>query len=66
MEGWGEKRAQARLDTDFLELGLHRFFGSVAARSVCCDRPFCVLSAWIIAAASTLLYDGVDRNSRPQ
>src|SRR2546425_6261552 len=40
----GEKKAQARMDTDFLDWALADFSGSVAADELS-DGPFCLLSA---------------------
>src|SRR5215468_43468 len=44
--GWrlGEKKAQARMDTDFLDWALADFSGYVAADELY-DGPFCILSA---------------------
>src|SRR5947207_9870973 len=44
--GWrlGEKKAQARMDTDFLDWALADFSSSVAADELY-DGPFCILSA---------------------
>src|SRR2546429_1456840 len=47
----GEKKAQARMDTDFLDWAWADFSGSVAADEVY-DGPCCMLSAVEIIAAT--------------
>src|ERR671933_2150159 len=57
----GEKKAQARLDTDFLDWALADFSGYVAADELY-DGPFCVLSAVDNRCYKRLLYDVLDHD----
>src|SRR4030095_12149116 len=57
----GEKKAQARMDTDFLDWALADFSGSVAADELY-DAPFCILSAVDNRRYKRLLYDVLDHN----
>src|SRR2546429_7179502 len=61
--GWrlGEKKAQARLDTDFLDWALADFSGYVAADEVY-DGPFCILSVVDNRRYKRLLYDVLDHD----
>ena len=59
--GWGEKKAQARLDTDFLDWALADFSGYVAADELN-DGPFCILSAVDNRRYKRLLYDVLDHD----
>src|SRR6266851_8359201 len=61
--GWrlGEKKAQARLDTDFLDWALADFSGYVAADELY-DGPFCILSAVDNRCHKRLLYDVLDHD----
>src|SRR5499425_441000 len=52
----GEKKAQARMDTDFLDWALTDFSGYVAADELY-DGPFCLLSAVDNRRYKRLLYD---------
>src|SRR6476659_5178986 len=55
----GEKQAQARMDTDFLDWALADFSGYVAADELY-DGPFCMLSAVDNRRSKRLLYDVLD------
>src|SRR5499433_4109058 len=57
----GEKKAQARMDTDFLDWALTDFSGSVATDEVY-DGPFCILSAVDNRCYKRLLYDVLDHD----
>src|SRR6266481_156903 len=57
----GEKKAQARMDTDFLDWALADFSGYVAADEVY-DGPFCILSAGDNRRYKRLLYDIVEHD----
>src|SRR5438128_10188789 len=61
--GWrlGEKKAQARMDTDFLDWALADFSGYVAADEVD-DGPFCMLSAVDNRCYKRILYDILDHD----
>src|SRR5712692_6212098 len=61
--GWrrGEKKAQARMDTDFLDWALADFSGYVAADELY-DGPFCMLSAVDNRCYKRILYDVVDHD----
>src|SRR5215471_4124476 len=61
--GWrlGEKKAQARMDTDFLDWALTDFSGYVAADELY-DGPFCMLSAVDHRCYKRLLYDVLDHD----
>src|SRR5262250_2880694 len=61
--GWrlGEKKAQARMDTDFLDWALADFSGYVAADELY-DGPFCILSAVDNRRYKRLLSDVLDHN----
>src|SRR4030095_13101234 len=61
--GWrlGEKKAQARMDTDFLDWVLTDFSGYVAADELY-DGPFCILSAVDNRCYKRLLYDVLDHD----
>src|SRR5512132_4642173 len=61
--GWrlGEKKAQARMDTDFLDWALTDFSGYVAADELY-DGPFCILSAVDNRRYKRLLYDVLDHD----
>src|SRR6266700_2758331 len=61
--GWrlGEKKAQARMDTDFLDWALTDFSGYVAADELY-DGPFCMLSAVDNRCYKRLLYDVLDHD----
>src|SRR6266700_14361 len=61
--GWrlGEKKAQARMDTDFLDWALADFSGYVAADEVY-DGPCCILSAVDNRHYKRLLYDVLDHD----
>src|SRR6266516_2448236 len=61
--GWrlGEKKAQARLDTDFLDWALATFSGYVAADELY-DGPFCILSAVDNRCYKRILYDVLDHD----
>src|SRR5256885_11746252 len=54
----GGKKAQARMDTDFLDWALADFSGYVAADALY-DGPFCMLSAVDNRRDKRLLYDVV-------
>ena len=55
----GEKKAQARMDTDFLDWALADFSGYVAADELY-DGPFCILSAVDNRRYKRILYDVLD------
>src|SRR6266566_1830436 len=61
--GWrlGEKKAQARMDTDFLDWALTDFSGSVAADALY-DGPFGMLSAVDNRCYKRILYDVLDHD----
>src|SRR5499433_30991 len=61
--GWrlGEKKAQARMATDFLDWALADFSGYVAADELY-DGPFCILSAVDNRRYKRLLYDVLDHD----
>src|SRR5712691_10132397 len=61
--GWrlGEKKAQARMDTDFLDWALADFSGYVAADELY-DGPFCILSAVDNRCYKRILYDVLDHD----
>ena len=62
MQNWveaGGKKAQARMDTDFLDWALADFSGYVAADELY-DGPFCILSAVDNRRYKRLLYDVLD------
>src|SRR5438105_1460000 len=57
----GEKKAQGRMDTDFLDWALADFSGYVAADELY-DGPFCILSAVDNRRYKRLLYDVLDHD----
>src|SRR5437764_13906674 len=57
----GEKKAQARMDTDFLDWALADFSGYVAADELY-DGPFCILSAVDNRCYKSILYDVLDHD----
>src|SRR5438128_10057288 len=57
----GEKKAQVRMDTDFLDWALADFSGYVAADELY-DGPFCILSAVDNRRYKRLLYDVLDHD----
>src|SRR2546430_5169847 len=57
----GEKKAQARMDTDFLDWALADFSGYVAADEVY-DGPFCILSAVDNRCYKRILYEVLDHD----
>jgi len=57
----GEKKAQARLDTDFLDWALAAFSGSVAADELY-DGPCCMLSAVDNRCSKRILSDVLDHD----
>src|SRR5215467_603746 len=57
----GGKKAQARMDTDFLDWALTDFSGYVAADELY-DGPFCILSAVDNRCYKRLLYDVLDHD----
>src|SRR6058998_167183 len=61
--GWrlGEKKAQARMDTDFLDWALTDFSGYVAADELY-EGPFCILSAVDNRRYKRILYDVLDHD----
>src|SRR5712671_4637050 len=61
--GWrlGEKKAQARMDTDFLDWALADFSGYVSADELY-DGPFCMLSAVDNRRYKRHLYDVLDHD----
>src|SRR5712692_765100 len=61
--GWrrGEKKAPARMSTDFLDWALADFSGSVALDALY-DGPFCILSAVDNRCDKRLLYDVLDHD----
>jgi len=60
VEGRG-KKAQARMDTDFLDWALAEFLGYVAADELY-DGPFCILSAVDNRCYKRILYDVLDHD----
>src|SRR5262245_57004106 len=61
----GEKKAQARMDTEFLDWTLADFSGYVAADDLY-DGPFCILSAVDNRHYKRLLYDVLDHDPDPE
>src|SRR5713226_2902479 len=61
--GWrlGEKKAQARMGTDFLDWALAAFSGYVAADELY-DGPFCMLSAVDNRCYKRILYEVLDHD----
>src|SRR5215207_10483022 len=57
----GGKKAQARLDTDFLDWALADFSGYVAADELY-DGPFCILSAVDNRCYKRILYEVLDHD----
>src|SRR5215510_1477769 len=57
----GEKKAQARMDTDFLDWALAAFSGYVAGDELY-DGPFCLLSAVDNRCYKRLLYDVLEHD----
>src|SRR4030095_7298955 len=57
----GEKKAQARMDTDFLDWALADFSGYVAADEVY-DGPFCILSAVDNRCYKRILYEVLEHD----
>src|SRR6266516_7717132 len=57
----GEKKAQARMDTDFLDWALADFSGYVAADELY-DGPFCILSVVDNRRYKRLLYEVLDHD----
>src|SRR5437773_8852729 len=57
----GEKKAQARMDTEFLDWALADFSGYVAADALY-DGPFCILSAVDNRCYKRILYDVLDHD----
>src|SRR3954470_3472278 len=57
----GGKKAQARMDTDFLDWALADFSGYVAADELS-DGPFCILSAVDNRHYKRILYDVLDHD----
>src|SRR5437016_13752629 len=57
----GEKKAQARMDTDFLDWALADFSGYVAADELY-DGPFCILSVVDNRRDKRLLYEVLDHD----
>src|SRR5262249_26768262 len=57
----GEKKAQARMDTEFLDWALADFSGYVAADEVY-DGPFCILSVVDNRRYKRLLYEVLDHD----
>src|SRR4029450_2523794 len=57
----GEKKAQARMDTDFLDWALTAFSGDGAADELY-DGPFCILSAVDNRRYKGPLYDVLDHD----
>src|SRR2546425_347451 len=57
----GGKKAQVRMDTDFLDWALADFSGDVAADELY-DGPFCMLSAVDNRRDKRLLYDVLDHD----
>src|ERR687883_1812948 len=57
----GEKKAQARLDTDFLDWALADFSGYVAADELY-EGPFCILSAVDNRCYKRILCDVLDHD----
>jgi hypothetical protein len=61
--GWrlGEKKAQSRMDTEFLDWALAEFSGYVAADELY-DGPFCILSAVDNRGYKRILYEVLDHD----
>src|SRR6266853_5186775 len=57
----GEKKAQSRMDTEFLDWALADFSGYVAADELY-DGPFCILSAVDNRCYKRILYDVLDHD----
>src|ERR687883_1457429 len=57
----GEKKAQGRMDTEFLDWALADFSGYVAADELY-DGPFCILSAVDNRRYKRILYDVLDHD----
>src|SRR5467141_4171211 len=57
----GEKKAQSRMDTEFLDWALADFSGYVAADELY-DGPFCILSAVDNRCDKRILYDVLDHD----
>src|SRR5262247_3517397 len=57
----GEKKAQARMDPDFLDWALAGFSGYVAADELY-DGPFCILSAVDNRCYKRILYEVLDHD----
>src|SRR5215472_19175413 len=57
----GGKKAQARMDTDFLDWALANFSGYVAADELY-DGPFCILSVVDNRCYKRILYDVLDHD----
>jgi hypothetical protein len=57
----GEKKAQARMDTEFLDWALADFSGYVAADEVY-DGPFCILSVVDNRRYKRILYEVLDHD----
>src|SRR3989449_10808614 len=57
----GEKKAQSRMDTDFLDWALAEFSGYVAADELS-DGPFCILSVVDNRCYKRLLYEVLDHD----
>src|SRR5256886_1459987 len=57
----GEKKAQSRMDTEFLDWALADFSGYVAADELY-DGPFCMLSAVDNRCYKRILYDVLDHD----
>src|SRR5216684_2762139 len=57
----GEKKAQSRMDTEFLDWALADFSGYVAADELY-DGPFCMLSAVANRCYKRILYDVLDHD----
>ena len=64
--GWrrGGKKAQVRMDTDFLDWALADFSGYVAADELY-DGPFCILSAVDNGCYKRILYEVLDHAPDP-
>ncbi len=58
-----EKKAQARMDADFLDWALAAFSGYVAVDKLY-DGPFCTLSAVDNRCDKRILYDVLERAGR--
>src|SRR2546429_2300573 len=57
----GEKKAQSRMDTEFLDWALANFSGYVAADELY-DGPFCILSAVDNRCYKRILYEVLDHD----